>query len=60
MYSSQCWFDKYLLVKEIPLDAYGPGIEPLPALMMAYFIDWTTKGIPQWHLTKHEHFISTK
>ena len=37
MYYSQRWFDKYLLVKEIPLDAYEPGIEPLPALMMAYF-----------------------
>ena len=22
MYKSQCWFDKYLLVKEITLDAY--------------------------------------
>ena len=37
MHYSQFWFDIYLLVKEIPLDAYGPGIEPLPALMMAYF-----------------------
>ena len=35
MYLSKCWFDKYLLVKESILDAYGPGIEP--ALMMAYF-----------------------
>ena len=31
MYYSQCWFDKYLLVKKIPLDAYGPGIEPFIA-----------------------------
>ena len=37
MYQSQRWFDKYLLVKEIPLNAYGPGIQPLPALMMANF-----------------------